>query len=202
MGLVNNAGVAVPGGVEVVSVEDFRRSLEVNVVGQYAVTQAFLPMIRAARGRVVLMSSISGRVALPYLGAYATSKHALEALGDSLRGEMRAFGVDVSLIEPGSIATPIWDKGAKQGPELRDSMTPEQLEIYGNSVDVLTAAARKESESGVAPLEVAKVVEHALTADKPKTRYLVGPRARAMAALRKTLPDRVFDRLIARELGI
>lgn len=201
-GLVNNAGVAVAGGTEFVPLDELRRQLEINVVGQVAVTQAFLPMIRAARGRIVLMSSIGGRSSIPFLVPYGASKHALEAVGDSLRGEMRAFGVEVSIIEPGSIATPIWSKGERQTPHLRGAMTPEQLEIYGDAIDKFADAARETGEEGEPPIEVAKAVEHALTADKPKTRYLIGRRAKAQAVLKKVLPDRVMDRLIARELGI
>lgn len=201
-GLVNNAGVAVAGGVEVVPLEDLRRQLEINVVGQVAVTQAFLPMIRAARGRVVFMSSIGGRMSIPYLSPYGASKHAVEAVGDSLRGEMRRFGVEVSIVEPGSIDTPIWAKGQRQAPVLRGSLTPEQIELYGEAIDTFTEAARKQGEKGVPPLEVAKVVEHALTAAKPKTRYVVGREAKAQAVMKRVLPDRLIDRLVARELGI
>ena len=115
---------------------------------------------------------------------------------------MRSFGVEVSIIEAGSIATPIWSKGERQTPHLRGAMTPEQLEIYGDAIDSFAEAARKTGDEGEAPIEVAKAVEHALTADKPKTRYLIGRRAKVQAILKKVLPDRVLDRLIARELGI
>ena len=201
-GLVNNAGIAVAGGTEFVPLDELRRQMEVNLIGQVAVTQAFLPMIRAARGRIVLMSSIGGKSAIPFLVPYGASKHALEALGDSLRGEMRAFGVEVSIIEPGSIATPIWDKGESQASQLRESMTPEQLEIYGDAIEKFAATARETGEEGEPPMEVAKAIEHALTSEKPKTRYLIGRRAKAQAVLKRVLPDRVLDRLIARELGI
>ena len=201
-GLVNNAGVAVAGGVEFVPIEDLRRQLETNVVGQVAVTQAFLPMIRAARGRIVFMSSIGGRRALPFLSPYGASKHAIEAVGDSLRGEMRPFGVEVSIVEPGSIDTPIWSKGEEQADHIRRAMSPEQVEAYGDSVEAFAETARKTGARGVPALEVAKVVEHALTAEKPKTRYLVGREAKVLAAMRKVMPDRVLDRLVAREMGI
>jgi NAD(P)-dependent dehydrogenase (short-subunit alcohol dehydrogenase family) len=176
--------------------------MEINLIGQVAVTQAFLPMIRAARGRVILMSSIGGKSAIPFLVPYGASKHALEAVGDSLRGEMRAFGVEVSIIEPGSIATPIWGKGESQAERLQDAMTPEQREVYGDAIERFRDVARETGEEGEPPIEVAKAVEHALTADKPKTRYLIGRRAKVQAALKRVLPDRVLDRLIARELGI
>ena len=114
-GLVNNAGVAVPGPVEGVDLDELRRQLEINVVAQVAVTQAFLPQLRSARGRVVFMSSVGGRMAFPYLSPYNASKHALEAIGDSLRQEVGPFGVGVAIVEPGSVATPFWEKGLAEG---------------------------------------------------------------------------------------
>ncbi len=199
-GLVNNAGVVVPGPVEAVALDELRRQLEVNVVGQVAVTQAFLPMIRAARGRVVLMSSIGGRVSLPHLSPYNASKHALEAIGDSLRQEMRQFGVEVAIVEPGSVATAFWGKGQAEAPKARAAMGPELLELYGAELDRVEVAAGRIGAGGVAPEQVADAVVHALTAERPRTRYLVGADAKLQAALRKLVPDRVFDRLIAREM--
>ena len=130
-GLVNNAGVVVPGPVEGVDLDELRRQLEINVVAQVAVTQAFLPQLRAAHGRVVFMSSIGGRMSLPYLSPYNASKHALEAIGDSLRQEVGPFGVDVAIVEPGAVATPFWDKGLAEAPKARAAMDPELLELYG-----------------------------------------------------------------------
>jgi NAD(P)-dependent dehydrogenase (short-subunit alcohol dehydrogenase family) len=199
-GLVNNAGTVVPGPVETVDLDELRRQLEVNVVGQVAVTQAFLPMIRRARGRVVLMSSIGGRMSFPHLSAYHASKHALEAIGDSLRQEMRQFGVEVAIVEPGSVATPFWDKGHAEAPKARAAMGPELLELYGPELDQLAAASRKTAARGVPPERVADAVVHALTAARPKTRYLVGADAKIQAQLRRLVPDRLLDRLIAREL--
>jgi NAD(P)-dependent dehydrogenase (short-subunit alcohol dehydrogenase family) len=198
-GLVDNAGIVVPGPVEAVDLDELRRQLEVNVVGQVAVTQALLPMIRAARGRVVLMSSIGGRMSFPHLSAYNASKHALEAIGDSLRQEMRQFGVEVAIVEPGAVATPFWDKGHAEAPKARAAMGPQLLEP-GPELDQLEAASRKTAARGVAPERVADAVVHALTAAKPRTRYLVGVDAKIQAQLRRLLPDRVLDRLIAREL--
>lgn len=199
-GLVNNAGIVVPGPVEGVDLDGLRRQLEVNVVAQVAVSQALLPQIRAARGRVVFISSVGGRMSLPYLSAYHASKHALEAIGDSLRQEVRQFGVEVAIIEPGSVATPFWDKGQAEAPKARAAMDPELERIYAGELDRVQAAAEKTAARGVAPERVAEAVVHALTAAKPRTRYLVGTDAKIQARLRKVLPDRVFDRLIAREL--
>jgi NAD(P)-dependent dehydrogenase (short-subunit alcohol dehydrogenase family) len=200
-GLVNNAGVGVGGPIEAVALDDLRRQLEVNVTGQVAVTQAMLPMIRAARGRVVFMASIGGRVALPYLAPYSASKHAVEALGDSLRREMMPFGVEVSIVEPGAVATPIWDKGSEQIAQVRDEATPEYMQLYGESMEKFEQLFIDAGRGGVPPEEVAKAVEHALTARRPKTRYLVGRDARVRAIMRKYMPDRFLDRGIARQLG-
>ena len=200
-GLVNNAGIGRGGPVEALQLEELRRQLEVNLIGQVAVTQAMLPMIRAARGRIVFISSIGGRVALPYLSPYAASKHGIEAVGDSLRREMMRFGVEVSLVEPGAVATPIWDKGSDQAARLRERATPEQIEAYGAVMDRFTELFIEAGRAGVPPDQVAKAVEHALTARRPKTRYLVGRDAKLRAAMRRFLPDRFLDRGISRALG-
>lgn len=199
-GLVNNAGVTVTGPVEAIPLANFRRQLEVNVVGQLAVTQAFLAMIRTAKGRVVFMSSIGGRGGLAFLSAYNASKCAIGAVGDSLRQEMRPFGVEVSIVEPGAIATEIWGKGIAGAPELREVIGPEMLELYGERLEKMAALAGK-TGAGALPAEtVAEAVEHALTAAKPKTRYVIGRDAKVQAAARTLLPDRAFDRLIEREI--
>jgi NAD(P)-dependent dehydrogenase (short-subunit alcohol dehydrogenase family) len=200
-GLVNNAGIGVGGPIEALALDDLRRQLEVNVTGQVAVTKAMLPMIRAARGRVVFMAGILGRVALPYLAPYSASKHAVEALGDSLRREMMPFGVEVSIVEPGAVATPIWDKGNEQIAQFRDRAAPEQTELYGERIDRFGELSVKIGRQGGPPEAVAKAVEHALTARRLKTRYLVGRDARMQAVMRKYMPDRLLDRGMARTMG-
>jgi len=199
-GLVNNAGIVVPAPVEGVELDELRRQLEVNVVSQVAVTQAMLPMLRAGRGRIVLMSSIGGRMSTPMLGPYSASKHALEALGDALRQELRPFGIEVALIEPGAIATPFWGKGRAAADRLLGSIDAAVRELYREQIEVVEAAAVAAEERGIAPERVADAVVHALTAERPRTRYLVGTDARIQAALRRLVPDRVLDRLVAREL--
>ena len=198
-GLVNNAGVAIAAPLELVPLEELRRQLEVNVVGQVAVTQALLPALRRARGRVVLMGSIGGRSALPFLGPYAASKFALEAIADSLRVEVRPFGMYVSIVEPGSIKTPIWTKGAARAEELRARFSSERQELYAAAIERFRAVAVARGLAGVGPDEVAKAVEHALTAERPKARYLVGKDARLRRRLER-LPVRLRDRLIERAL--
>ncbi len=199
-GLVNNAGIAVSGPLEFMPVEELRRQLDVNVVGQIAVTQAFLPMLRRARGRVVNMGSVGGRIALPLLGPYAASKFAMEALTDSLRREVRRWGIEVSIVEPGGVATPIWDKSAAAADELLDGMPPEANELYGDLIGAVRKEAQKTGEEGLPPLEVAKAVGHALSAEKPRTRYLIGRDAKSRVAIARVTSDRAFDSLIARSL--
>jgi NAD(P)-dependent dehydrogenase (short-subunit alcohol dehydrogenase family) len=199
-GLVNNAGITVPGPVEAVALDDFRHQLEVNVTGQVAVTQAFLPMIRAARGRVVFISSIGDRGGLAFLSPYNASKCAISAVGDSLRQEMRPFGVEVAIIEPGAIATEIWAKGDAAAPKLREAMDAEMLELYGDRLDSFQTLGRKTGAAGLPPEAVHEAVEHALTSSKPKARYVIGREAKIQAAARSLLTDRAFDRLVARQI--
>jgi NAD(P)-dependent dehydrogenase (short-subunit alcohol dehydrogenase family) len=199
-GLVNNAGVGVGGPLELLPVEDLRRQLEINLVGQIAVTQALLPELRRARGRIVFMSSIGGRVATPFMGPYNASKFGIEAIADSLRGELRPWGIRVAVVEPGSIATPIWEKGEREGDRIAAGIDARGRELYGDQIEAFRAALRATAERGISPDEVAKVVVHALTSERPKTRYLVGTDAKVAARLRKLVPDRLFDRLVARQL--
>ncbi len=201
-GLVNNAGISVVGPLEFVATEDLRRQLEVNVIGQIAVTQAFLPFIRQAHGRIVNIGSIAGRVATPFLGPYTASKHAMEALTDSLRQELRPWNINVAIVEPGSIATPIWGKAQAEADEMEKNLPEEALKLYGKSFTAMRAAAREFEEAGIPADEVAKFVEHALTAKKPKTRYVVGRDAQLQRVLAKVVPDRIRDRLIASQLKL
>jgi NAD(P)-dependent dehydrogenase (short-subunit alcohol dehydrogenase family) len=198
-GLVDNAGIAIASPLEAVPLDDLRRQLEVNVVAQVAVAQAVLPQLRAARGRIVLMGSIAGRSALPFLGPYAASKHALEAIADALRVELAPWGMHVAIVEPGSIATRIWAKGASTADEIQARTADEKLELYRNRVEPFRRAAAAAGRRGQPPDVVAAVVEHALTAKRPKTRYLVGRDAKIRATFER-LPDRVRDRVYARAL--
>jgi len=197
-GLVDNAGIAIAAPLELVPLDELRRQLEVNVVGQVAVTQAFLPALRRSRGRVVLMGSIGGRSALPFLGPYAASKHALEAVADSLRVELRPWGISVSIIEPASINTSIWTKGAARADELRATLPGESEELYSSAIAKFRKLALARGP-GADPDEVAKAVEHALTARRPKARYLVGRDAHIRAWIER-LPTRARDRLLAKLL--
>jgi NAD(P)-dependent dehydrogenase (short-subunit alcohol dehydrogenase family) len=201
-GLVNNAGVAISGPIEFISPEELTRQLDINVVGQVRVTQAFMKLLRRDRGRVVNISSIGGRMALPLVGPYNASKFALEGLSDSLRREVRGQGIEVVVVEPGAIKTPIWGKGNEAADAMLADAPPEAEELYGDLIRALRAETVKiEEERGLPPEEVAKVVGEAMTARKPKTRYLVGRDAKLRAAMAKRLPDRVMDSLIARTLS-
>jgi NAD(P)-dependent dehydrogenase (short-subunit alcohol dehydrogenase family) len=200
-GLVNNAGIAVSGPLEFLEMSEIRRQFDVNLFGQMAVTQAFLPLLRRAKGgRIVNMSSISGRVTAPLLGPYSMSKFALEAFSDALRRELEPFGMSVSVIEPGAIKTPIWDKGVDTATERIARMPARARELYGRRIETLTKHAQKMSENGAPAEEVAKAVHHALVSRRPKTRYLVGTDARLTAKLVWILPDRAIDRLMRRRL--
>ncbi len=199
--LVNNAGVAVSAPVEFVPIDQLRHQLEVNLIGQVAVTQAFLPQLRQARGRVVMVSSIGGRIGLPLAGPYAASKFALEGISDSLRREVGHMGVDVVVIEPGGVKTPIWEKGTATADAILEGAPPEYERLYGKLEEGLREEVERIStRTGVEPSAVAEAIGRALKADKPKTRYLVGRDAKLRGALAKRLPDRAFDRLIARAL--
>jgi len=201
-GLVNNAGIVVAGPLEFLPLEELRRQLEVNVVGQVAVTQATLPLLRAARGRVVLIGSANGRVAPPYMGAYAASKHALEAIADSLRVELGPWGISVSIVQPGSVKTPIWDKSQAEAERLIRALTPEGQALYGEDIARMRRAADRLAAHGMPVSRVVRAVVHALTARRPRTRYPIGPQARLAAPLLRLLPDRLRDWLIRRALGL
>lgn len=197
-GLVNNAGICDPGPLSVQAPEAVRRHFEVNVLGVLHAVQAFLPLLRRARGsdrppgRIVNISSVSGRIAYPFLGAYAASKHALEALSDSLRRELRVYGVDVVVIEPASIDTPIWDKAAHIGTAFKDSDYDPLLRgvnLQDNRRTALPVAT------------VTRRVLQALEARRPRARYLVPDRYFLYWLLPRLLPDRWLDRIIDRSLN-
>jgi NAD(P)-dependent dehydrogenase (short-subunit alcohol dehydrogenase family) len=195
-GLVNNAGIAVAAPLEFLPSDELRRQLEVNVVGQLAVTRELLPLLRRGRGRIVNLGSVADRLATPFLGPYAASKFALRALSDSLRMELRRHGVEVVLIEPGVIATPIWSTSIAAGETLHRRLPPELDRYYGRALERVRARAEQAGRTGLDPDVVARAIAHALTTSRPRARYLVGRDART-AALVAALPDRVRDRLIA-----
>ncbi len=201
-GLVNNAGIGVGGPLEVVSLEDLRKQFEVNVIGQVAVTQAFLPLLRQGRGRIVNIGSIAGLAATPFIGPYSASKFALEALTDVMRLELRAWGIHVSIVEPGAVASRIWDKGRQRTIQMEAAASPEAKALYGEAVAGVREAIARAERRAIPSRAVAKAVAHALRAARPKTRYLVGLDARLRALLAAWLPDRVQDWLLAKVLKL
>jgi len=201
-GLINNAGIATAGPLEYLPLDEFRHQLEVNVTGQLAVTQAMLPYLRSASGRIVLMGSIGGRTASPFLGAYNASKFALEALADALRLELQPWNLYVSLIEPGSIATPLWSKSDATARRIAARIPAEAEARYGAALRAMRKSATAIGERGVPADTVAAAVAHALTSARPRTRYLVGRDAKIQARLAPWVPDRLRDRLVTRFLGL
>jgi NAD(P)-dependent dehydrogenase (short-subunit alcohol dehydrogenase family) len=199
VGLVNNAGVGGGGPIEAISIDDFRDVLEVNLVGQLAVTQAFLPMIRKAKGTVVFVSSIGGRVASPFMSPYNSSKFGIEALGESLRHEVKPWGIDVVIVEPGSIDTEIWGKGQETMRDRISKMPEEPRRLYGKQLSRFGEVIQETASRGIAPEKVAKVIHKAIRSDKPRYRYLVGTDAKIGARLKDALPDRTFARLVGRQ---
>ncbi|MHB1170743.1 MAG: SDR family oxidoreductase [Longimicrobiales bacterium] len=194
-GVVNNAGMAVAGPLEFLPPESLRRQLDVNVVGQVAVTQAVLPMIRATRGRIVMIGSIAGRSALPFVGPYSASKFALEAIADTLRVELMPWGVHVSLIEPGVIATPIWQTSIDAALAMLEDAPPVVMEYYGERLGAIRRRAER-GTGGMPPDVVARAIERALTSSTPRTRYMIGRDAKLRLWLERVLPDRARDRVI------
>ena len=197
-GLVNNAGTTVQSPIERLTPEQLRAQLEVNLVGPVALTSALIPALRESRGRVVNVSSIGGRMALPFVAPYNISKWGLEAFSDSLRMEVKPFGIEGSVIEPGSVKTEIWRKGEEEGRAMIDALAPADRERYGRRLEGMLKTARQTAARGVEPLSVAESIAHALTAKRPPTRYLVGSAARLQATLKALFPDRVMDAVVAR----
>lgn len=195
-GLVNNAGIGIGGPLEVVPLADLRKLFEVNVIGQVAVTQALLPLLRQGRGRIVNMGSIAGRSAMPFMGPYAASKFALEALTDAMRLELQPWGIQVSIVEPGAIESRIWDKARHAADQIDATWSMEGKVLYRDVLVRARGAVEQTAQRAIPARVVAKAVAHALSAARPKTRYLVGLDARIRAALTAWLPDRVQDWLL------
>jgi NAD(P)-dependent dehydrogenase (short-subunit alcohol dehydrogenase family) len=190
--LVNNAGMNVSGVFEALAMEEWRTQFEVNLFGHLAITQALLPALIANRGRVVTVGSIGGRMSLPYLAPYSASKFAVRAWMDALRGELAPQGVRAVLVEPGAIATPLWQKGTETAHERIDALSPEMRARYGRYMNGAFHTAEMAERHAIPAERCAKVIERAITARRPKGRYLVGPDARIQALI-AILPTRLFD---------
>ena len=200
-GLVNNAGIAVPGPLMHLPVEDFRHQLEVNLVSVLIVTKAFLPLLgtdrslRGKPGRIINISSTGGKFGGPFVGAYVASKHGLEGFSESLRRELMLYGIDVVIVAPGAVATPIWDKAEQF-----------DLSLYANTEYIEYATRLREymirnGRIGLPSEKIGEVVWHALTTRAPRVRYAVAPGNPLLRSLRTLLPKRMVDRIIARNLG-
>jgi NAD(P)-dependent dehydrogenase (short-subunit alcohol dehydrogenase family) len=198
-GLVNNAGLIVEGPIELIPIEEVRNQFEVNVIGHIAVTQAFLPLLRKARGRIINIGAPTGQVSIPYLGVLSASKAALESVTDALRNELRPWGISVSIIEPGAMQTEIFKKSEARAQQVRQQLPGELVQLYASA---LTAVAKASASQHLEdPDVVVAAVVHALTSRSPKTRYLAGRGTRMIVFLR-LLPDRARDGLLLRALGL
>ncbi|MGD0655440.1 MAG: SDR family oxidoreductase [Thermoguttaceae bacterium] len=201
-GLVNNAGISVSGPLEIVPIAELRRQLEVNVIGYVAVMQAVLPLLRIAKGRIVNMGSISGALASPYLGPYCASKFAMEAITDALRIELRTWGIQVSIIEPGPIATPIWEKSFAAADQLANTLPTESMALYEPDLTVVRKMIAEIANKAEPVDMVVQAVVHALTAPKPKTRYFLHFRNRILFRSFKLVPDVIRDWIVRRVMGL
>jgi short-subunit dehydrogenase len=196
-GVVNNAGVIVNGPVEGLSIDDLERQLDVNVVAQIAVTQAVLPKIREARGRLVFISSTSGFTTIPGTGAYSASKYAIESLGDALRIELRPWRIPVSLIEPGPIRTGMWDDVLEEHDHMTKRLTEEHRALYASHLAGTRKLLGRIQKLTADPEKVAKAVNHALTSRRPKRRYLLDIASRAQKAIVAVTPTAINDAVLA-----
>jgi NAD(P)-dependent dehydrogenase (short-subunit alcohol dehydrogenase family) len=196
-GLVNNAGIASAGPVEYLPVEEFQKVIDTNLVGQYAVTQAFLPLLRRGEGTVVFITSIGGKVANPFFGPYNAAKFGLEGLADALRRELKPWTrMNVVVVVAGSVATPIWQKGRKNS-DVK-GLPAEARRLYGPQLKRMVELTRETEERGLEPIEVALVVEKAIRRRNPRARYIVGRDAKMMARMQSLAGDKNFDKIMRR----
>jgi NAD(P)-dependent dehydrogenase (short-subunit alcohol dehydrogenase family) len=199
--IVNNAGVVVSGPMETVTTAEWRKQLEVNVIGQLAVTRAVLPRLRASRGRVVFISSVNGRLSMPLIGAYCASKFALEAAADAMRMELRPWHIGVVIVEPAQTDTDMWATADDMVEQAEAALTPEQRDLYTRHIAGMKKMIPVSQKMAVPAEKVSTVVEEALTARKPRARYVVGPGPKLQVALMTSLPVRVRDRVLRKVSG-
>lgn len=200
--VVNNAGVVVAGPVEAIPVAELRRQLEINVVGQAAVTQAVLPRLRAAQGRVVFVSSVSGRVATPMFGPYSASKFALEAIADALRMELRPWGIRVALVEPAQTDTDLWRLAEDELDTTSAQLSEEHRRLYARHIEGFRRTIPRSMKAAAPADGVAAAIERALSDRRPKARYVVGRPAQVQALLARLTPTPVLDRMLAHGTGV
>ena len=191
--VVNNAGIAVGGAMETLSPDEWRKQLEVNVIGALAVTQAVLPRLRRSRGRVVFISSVNGRLSMPLVGAYAASKFALEAAADALRMELNPWKIRVIVVEPAQTDTDMWRTADTMVEDLEASLSPEQRGLYAKHIAGFKKMIPVSQKIAVPTQKVSAVVEEALTAKRPRARYIVGLVPKAQVALMSVMPTKIRD---------
>jgi NAD(P)-dependent dehydrogenase (short-subunit alcohol dehydrogenase family) len=202
-GIINCAGISIPGAIETLSIEAIKRQFEVNLFGHIQVIQALVPLLRASGGgRIVNVGSVMGKVAMPVFGAYSMSKHALEALSDVLRMELAQWHIHVSIIEPGAVATPM-TTGMESLVEKSRAAAPEPLRtLYAKMYDGIKNGLRTQANSALPAELIADCIIHALTAKNPKTRYAPGVAVRGLLLMRRFAPDKLGDAILKRALGL
>jgi NAD(P)-dependent dehydrogenase (short-subunit alcohol dehydrogenase family) len=194
--LVNNAGVAGGGPIEVLSDDDWQQHFDINLFGLVRVTRELLPLLRTAKGRVVNIASVAGRVSMPMLAPYGAGKHAVEAFSEALRFEMLDLGVKVACVEPGEVASAIWAKGDELIQEIDEGLSAEVQERYRRHLDALGGFMADGAKHGIPAARVAKAVHHAVTSPRPKHRYLVGPDAKLVGIVSR-MPDKARAQMLA-----
>jgi NAD(P)-dependent dehydrogenase (short-subunit alcohol dehydrogenase family) len=199
--VVNNAGIAVSGPMETVTSDEWRKQLEVNVIGQLAVTRAVLPRLRKSRGRVVFISSVNGQLSMPLVGAYCASKFALEAAADALRMELRPWHIRVAVVEPAQTDTDMWRTANDMVEQAEAALTADQRDLYGRHITGFKKTIPLSQKLAVPTEKVSAVVEEALTARRPRARYVVGVGPKLQVALMTNLPTRMRDLLLRKISG-
>ncbi|MDG0811156.1 SDR family NAD(P)-dependent oxidoreductase [Cohnella rhizosphaerae] len=194
--VVNNAGIAVNAPLEMVPLDEFRRQIEVSVIGQVAVIQALTPALLNSGGRVVNIGSLGGKISMPGFGIYSAAKYAMEAVNDSLRREMSSFGLKVIMITPGGVSTGLSEQGIKTAERLAKLMTPDQHRRHDRLFAAVKAQAETWATDGIRPEKVAAVVSRAIHASKPRTRYTAGRDSALLTRLVRILPDKLLDRML------
>lgn len=200
--VVNNAGIAVNAPLEMVPLDEFRRQIEVSVIGQVAVIQALTPALLKSGGRVVNIGSLGGKVSMPGFGIYSAAKYAMEAINDSLRREMSSFGLKVVMITPGGVSTGLSEQGIATAERLARLMTPDQHRRHDRLFDAVKAQAEAWATDGIRPEKVAAVVSRAIHINKPRTRYTVGRDSALLTRLVRILPDKLLDRMLRSQMNL
>jgi NAD(P)-dependent dehydrogenase (short-subunit alcohol dehydrogenase family) len=200
--VVANAGIVVEGPIEGIPLDELRRQLEVNVVGQVGVAQAVLPKLRESRGRIVFISSVSGRISTPMTGAYNASKFALEGLADSLRIELRPWGIKVIVVQPSSTDTEMWSRALDKIDAMEASLGEQQRSLYARHLEGIRKTTRMIQKRTVPVEDVVETVERALGATRPRARYPVGAMSKVQLAMNAVTPTRVMDAVLARATGV